>query len=97
MKIWKDKQGNKLTAKEFMQRWKEGIQRVTPLQQTQNQINGFILVLIGELWGIGFTASIGQWWMFTILLGGYMISKAQLTGIYQKKLILKQLEGRLNG
>lgn len=93
MKIWKDKAGNKLTAKEFMQRWKEGIARVTPLQQTQNQINGYILVLIGELWGIFYSLVAQTLWLAIILIGGYMISKGQLTGIYQKKLILKQLEG----
>ena len=93
MKVWTDKKGNKLTAKEFMQRWKEGIARVTPLQQTQNQINGYVVVLLGELWGIYFSLSSRSLWLMTILLGGFMISKAQLIAIYQKKLILKQLEG----
>lgn len=97
MKVWKDKKGNKLTAKEFIQRWKEGIERVTPLQQTQNQINGYIVVLIGELWGIYYALASKTLWLATILIGGYMISKAQLTGIYQKKLMLKQLEGGVNG
>lgn len=98
MKVWKDKAGNKLTAKEFMQRWKEGIQRVTPLQQTQNQINGYFIVLFGELWGIYYGLASQTLWLATILIGGFMISKAQLTGIYQKKLILKQLlEGGVNG
>jgi len=93
MKVWKDKAGNKLTAQEFMQRWKEGINKITPLQQTQNQVNGYFIVIIGELFGIYITLASGQWWLFTILLGGFMISKAQATGIYQKKLILKKLEG----
>jgi len=97
MKILKDKAGNKLTTKEFMQRWKEGIQRITPLQQTQNQINGFFIVLFGELWGIYYSLAAKTLWLTTILIGGYMISKAQLTGIYQKKLILKKLEGGING
>lgn len=97
MKIWKDKKGNKLTAKEFMQRWKEGIERVTPLQQTQNQINGYLLVLIGELWGVYYGIITATWWLTGMLIGGYMISKAQLTGIYQKKLILKKLEGGVYG
>lgn len=97
MKIWKDKKGNKLTAKEFVQRWKEGIERVTPLQQTQNQINGFILVLVGELWGIYYSILAWNLWLSTMLIGGFMITKAQLTGTYQKKLILKKLEGGVNG
>lgn len=97
MKVWKDKQGNKLTAKEFMQRWKQGIERVTPLQQTQNQINGFFLVMIGELFGVYQSILTATWWLTTMLVGGFMISKAQLTGVYQKKLILKQLEGGAYG
>ena len=93
MKVWKDKKGNKLTPKEFMTRWKQGIERVTPLQQTQNQINGYVIVMIGELWGVYFGILTNTLWLTTVLVGGYMITKAQLTGTYQKKLILKQLEG----
>lgn len=96
MKIWKDKQGNKLTPKEFMQRWKEGIAKITPLQQTQNQVNGYFIVLIGELCGVYYGILTASWWLTTILIGGYMISKAQLIGVYQKKLILKKLEGGVN-
>lgn len=97
MKIWKDKKGNKLTAKEFMQRWKEGIERVTPIQLTQNQINGFFVVMVGELWGIYVAILSLQYWLILILIGAFMVSKAQLTVIYQKKLILKKLEGGVDG
>lgn len=96
MKIWTDKQGNKLTAKEFMNRWKQGIERITPLQQTKNQIRGYYLIFVGIIWGIVYTFNSAQWWLFIILLGSGLITFMQYTTVYQKLLILKKLEGGVN-
>ena len=38
-KILKDKEGNKLTFKEFMAKWKDGIENITPLQKLRTQIS----------------------------------------------------------
>lgn len=43
----KDKEGNKITTKEFMQRWKEGIQNITPIQKLQNDSRSTFVTLVG--------------------------------------------------
>ena len=57
----RDKEGNYLTTKEFLARWKKGIQSVTPLQQTKISLQGVVLVLIGVLVGIVSSFMIGIW------------------------------------
>ena len=32
--FWKDRQGNKISFKEFMKRWRTGVEGITPLQST---------------------------------------------------------------
>ena len=99
MKVWKDKQGNKLTRKEFMQRWKQGIQKVTPLQQINIQIRSTQLMLLGIFCGIVialFNLS-KLWWVLIILLGVMGVTSIQLLGQIQKRNALKNLEQMLKG
>jgi hypothetical protein len=49
MKILKDKQGNKLTVKEFMSRWAEGIANLTPLQKVSNEARAALITLLGNI------------------------------------------------
>jgi predicted membrane channel-forming protein YqfA (hemolysin III family) len=46
-KFFKDKSGNKISAKEFMSRWKEGMQNLTPIQRTKNDLASTWIILIG--------------------------------------------------
>jgi len=43
----KDKEGNKITMKEFIQRWKIGIQNITPVQKLSNDSRATFVTLIG--------------------------------------------------
>jgi hypothetical protein len=52
MKVWKDKEGNKLTAKEFTQRFKEGINNITPVQKLQNESRSSFTMLVGYIVGL---------------------------------------------
>lgn len=52
IKIWKDKQGNKLTAKEFFKRFKSGIEQITPVQRLKNEVRSTFTMLIGYLVGL---------------------------------------------
>ncbi len=92
--FWKDKQGNKLTYKQFMERWKQGIQKVTPLQQIKIQVRSTKLSLIGIVAGIG--VSIWKienlWWVLLILLGVLGVTSMQLVGMIQKRNILEKIE-----
>ena len=55
MKVWTDREGKDVSATEFMSRWKSGIQKITPMQQTQSQIFGQV-VLLGGIILLGFFA-----------------------------------------
>jgi len=90
MKIWTDREGNKLTFKEFMQRWKEGIEGITPVQQTVTQIYSTVITLIGIIAGIVITIINIEttWWLLIILVGAFGNTSVQLLGLYQKKILL---------
>lgn len=45
--IWKDKEGNSLTTKEFLSRWKQGIDNITPMQRLRNEKRGTAITLLG--------------------------------------------------
>ena len=84
--------GIKVTWKEFYQRWKKGMEEVTPLQQTQvNQI-GFITVFIGIIWGIILSIRLEQYWLSIILSGSMIISGTSFLANWQKKTILKRID-----
>ena len=94
MHFWKDKEGNELTRKEFMDRWKQGIQSVTPLQQIKFQIRSTILILIGLVSGIILTIINIKilWWVLIILVGVFGITSTQFLGLLQKKKALEDIE-----
>jgi len=48
----KDKEGNKITFKEFLSRWKEGIEQITPRQRLENEIRATLISLIGFIAGV---------------------------------------------
>jgi hypothetical protein len=90
----KDKFGNKLTWKQFMHRWKEGIEGVTALQQVKGQIYSTWIIVLGLLFGI-IICIIGirnLWWLLIILVGGLGNTLFQLLGLWQKKNILSGFE-----
>lgn len=96
MAFWTDKQGKKLTRKEFFQRWKEGIEGVNPYQQTKAQMNSTIIILIGIVCGIVVTSFIAKqmWWLIIILVGALFNTLIQLLGIRQKAKALKTIYER---
>jgi len=93
MKFWKDKSGKELTLKEFLQRWRTGIEGITPLQQVNLQINATFIIIIGLCAGIVISI-IGiknLWWLMIILIGGLFNTVIQMLGLWQKKQILNRL------
>ena len=92
----RDKDGNELTTKEFMQRWGEGIQKITPFQQTKISLIGVILVFIGVCTGVVVTFMSGTWWLFIILLGSFLLTAMSLLGTIQKYIALKKIDEVLN-
>ncbi len=88
----RDKQGNKLTTKEFFKRWGEGIKKVTPLQQTKISFIGSWFVIVGVLIGLVTTLLLKTWWLFIILLGSLLITGISLLGMWQKYSALKIID-----
>jgi|TARA_R100000093_G_scaffold70867_2_gene45029 membrane glycosyltransferase len=91
----KDKAGNQLTWKEFGERWKKGIEGITPLQQTRTSINSTWIMLVGIVAGLIITliAIKTLWWLSIILTGALFNTVVVQIGNYQKYFILKRLEG----
>ena len=87
MKIWKDKQGNKLTYKELIERWKEGINNITPLQKLKTQITATRISLLGIFLGLIITTIAYEdlWWVAIILLGAFINTGVQYLGIAQQR------------
>ena len=92
--FWKDKDGNKLTYKQFMSRWKEGLQGVTPYQQTKMQLNSTYIMLIGILCGFVITLfNLKNLWWLTIILGAaFFNTSISALGLWQKKIALGNIE-----
>tara|TARA_Y100000310_G_scaffold294106_1_gene324316 strand:- start:120 stop:440 length:321 start_codon:yes stop_codon:yes gene_type:complete len=88
----RDKEGNYLTTKEFLERWKKGIQKVTPLQQTKISLQGVILVLIGVVVGIVSSFMTGIWWLLIVLCGSLFLTVINLIGTLQRYYSLKEID-----
>ena len=99
MTFWKDKQGNELSFKQFTQRWKSGIQSVTPLQQIKIQVRSTKIILFGILAGIVITIINIKtlWWVLIMLVGVFGVTTVQFIGLLQKKKMLEDIEIQMKG
>lgn len=88
----KDKQGKEYTWKEFIAKWKKGIEGINPLQQIKSQISGTRLMLFGLLCGIVVLAfDIKRyWWVEIILVAGLFNTYISLIGLKQKRNVLSK-------
>ena len=93
--VWTDKEGKKLTFKQFMSRWKEGMQSVTPLQQVKAQLPGQILILIGVLLGLYVAFMNKTWWLIIVLVGVVLVNSLTLLSTWQKYSLLKKIDDEL--
>lgn len=86
----KDASGKEITTREFFSRWKEGMNSVTPMQQTNISIGGNILILIGVI--IGLFSTWNTKWLFIILLGSLFLVGVQMIGIFQRWIVLREMK-----
>jgi len=99
MKVWTDNQGNPVSGKEFIQRWKAGIEGVTPLQQSKVQFwNGWLIVL-GIALGIIVSAINWKelWWLIIILVGALVNTLMMQVSNYQRYINLKRIDDLVKG
>lgn len=97
-KFWTDKYGVELTFSEFMQRWKQGIEGLTPLQTTRTQYHSTKIIIIGILFGIivSIMAIKQLWWVLIILVGTLGNVLMQLVSLWQKIKALENIEAQFN-
>jgi len=73
MKVWKDKNGDKLTGKEFRARFKEGINMITPIQKLKNDVRSTFTMFIGYIVGLVSLivyrqAFVVQWFTYALII-----------------------------
>ena len=96
MHFWKTPKGEKLNFKQFMKKWGEGIEGLTPLQVTKTHLHSLKVAFIGILLGLYYSVMAFKqlYWLFVILLGSLGIILSQWVAIWQKKKALERIEGR---
>ena len=91
----KDKEGNEVSGKEFLERWKGGMQSITPLQQTWLSLLSFQFVLVGIIIGLVVMSMNKVWWVVIILIGSLFLSLISFLGMLQKYWALKKVEQKM--
>ena len=94
--FWKDRTGNKLTLKQFLKRWKNGVINITPVQQTKTTLWSFIPIFAGLPWGIVMTFLGGTYWLTLILVGSFPITTIQFISNIQKYKAQKRAQDAFN-
>jgi hypothetical protein len=89
---FKTKSGEKITGKEFLKRWKRGMEGITALQQTKTSLWSMIPIFAGVIWGIAITWIGGVRWLTLILSGSFIISTVSLLGMLQKYWRLQEID-----
>jgi hypothetical protein len=100
MKVWTDKQGNKLDRKQFWDRWKAGMNEVasSPIYQVKSKLAGTRIMLIGFLCGLVMTLINWRltWWVAIVLFGGLIVTGSQYIGTRQQYKLLKNIQKQLS-
>lgn len=97
--FWKTKKGEKLKFKDFMKRWKRGIEGITPLQSTKTQLMGIWITLTGIIAGIVINVLMrmkGQWvWITIVLCGSLILVIMNFIGTLQKYWKFKLIDNEI--
>lgn len=83
-----------MSIKQFMARWKKGIQEVTPYQQTKIIYKNTWLVVVGISLGIYYSITQFEilYWLAIILIASLVNTLIAQLGTYQKLKMLEQFE-----
>lgn len=94
---WKDRDGKEVTGKEFIERWKGGIEKVTAMQKTKMSILFNIIILIGVLIGIITAILTKVWWLLIVLIGAFGINIISFISILQQYIAYSKIEEMVKG
>lgn len=89
--FWKDREGNKLSFKQFRGRFKEGVVNITPLQQTKTTLWSLIPIFAGLIWGMTVTFISEVYWMTLILTFSLPLISMNFISTLQKYRALKKV------
>jgi hypothetical protein len=94
MMKWKDKSGKQLTGKEFLERWKQGMQKITELQQLKITYKNNWIIIIGLIAGIVASSFAFKtlWWLIIVLVGALFNSLVAQLGTWQKIKVQEAIE-----
>ena len=95
--FWKVKKtGEQLKFKEFMKRWRRGVEGITQLQISRTEVIGGIIVCVGLISGIVSMAIFRPkdmwWWIIICLSGGLLLNLLGVVGSLQKYWRCKKIE-----
>jgi len=90
--FWKDKKGNKLSLKEFIKRFKEGVETTNAIQQTKITLWSYPLVLGGITTGLIIMGLRGEWWLVLILSGSLPMTLMGLLSTWQRYKAYKKID-----
>jgi hypothetical protein len=94
----KTKSGEEITFKEFMRRWKVGMQSLTPKQRTQNDILSTWITLIGFILSIlallffNETFGVVTYGIIIIFIGSIYANSIRLFSLYGQLNVFKNIE-----
>jgi len=98
--IWKDKEGKKVTAKEFVTRFKEGVGKMTPIQKAKNEVRSTFTMFVGYFFGlisliIYREAFVVQWFTYALIiifLGASWSNGIRWFALRQQLKLLKKID-----
>lgn len=90
--FWKDKSGKEIGANEFRKRFWQGVEGITPLQQTLTTLWSTIPIFGGLGWGIVISIMGGTYWLAVILVFTFPITGMGFIGGLQKYRRLKAIK-----
>ena len=90
--FWLDRERNELSFKEFIGRWKKGVEGITPKQQSLTSLWGFPLIFGGIFTGIIINIIHRQYWLILLLVGSLPITIMQVVSLWQKYIAQKKAE-----
>ena len=101
----KDKEGNKLTTKEYFKRWGDGIKSLSPEQKVSNEFNATLIMLVGFIVALVALVIfrdklIVSWFAYGLILifaGNTWGTTIRLIGFYQQKQFFKNIKEKMQG
>ncbi len=93
----KDKKGKKLSLKQFLSRWKEGVEGTSPLQQKKISLWSFVPLFAGIIWGIVISLMGKTYWLALILSGSLPLTIINFISTLQQYRSIKKIEETMKG